>query len=102
MQIFKALIFERFGLRGGIVVEHGGLVHVAQLEANALTVLEIDGGEKDHGVHLKKFSISCRPSAWLFSGWNWVPKILSRPTQAVTVPPYSVVAKQVSGRSVTR
>ena len=87
VQIFEALVLEALGLGGGIVVEDRGLVHVAQLQAHALTVLEVDGREKDHGVHPKKFSISLRPRAWLFSGWNCVPKILSRPTQAVTVPP---------------
>ena len=49
MQIFKALIFKGLGLRRRIVVEHGGLVHVAQLQAHALAVLEVDGGKKDHG-----------------------------------------------------
>lgn len=68
VQIFKALIFERLCLGGGIVVEDSGLVHVAQFEAHALTVLEVDGREQDHGVHPIKFSISLRPRAWLFSG----------------------------------
>ena len=87
MEIFEALVLERFGLGGRIVVEHGGLLHVAQLEAHALAVLEVDGGKQDHGVHLRKFSINRSPKAWLFSGWNWVPNRLSRPTQAVTCPP---------------
>ena len=39
------------------------------------------------GVHPRKFSMSARPSDWLFSGWNWVPKMLSRPTMAVIGPP---------------
>jgi hypothetical protein len=40
-----------------------------------------------HGVHFKKFAISFRPSRWLFSGWNCVPTMLSRPTMAVSGPP---------------
>ena len=68
MEIFKALVFERLRLRCGIVIEHGRLIHVAQLEAHALAVLEVDGRKKDHGVHLRKFSISFRPSACDFSG----------------------------------
>jgi hypothetical protein len=27
------------------------------------------------------------PNRWLFSGWNWVPTAVSRPTIAVTGPP---------------
>ena len=87
MQIIKALIFEAFGLRAGGIVEHGHLIHVAELEADALAVLQIDCGKKDHGFHLRKLRIRARPSVWLFSGWNWVPTMLSRPTMAVTAMP---------------
>ena len=48
MQPLEALLRERAGLRGRVVVEHGGLVHLAELEAHALAVLEVDGGEQDH------------------------------------------------------
>jgi hypothetical protein len=44
------------------------------------------------GFQARKFAISLRPSSWLFSGWNWVPAMLSRPTSAVTGPPWSVSA----------
>ena len=47
-------------------------------EADAAAVLEVDGGKEDHGRHLRKLAISARPSAWLFSGWNCVPAMLSR------------------------
>src|SRR5262245_3204615 len=40
-----------------------------------------------HGVHFRKLAISRKPSRWLFSGWNWVPTTVSRPTTAVTGPP---------------
>ncbi len=40
-----------------------------------------------HGVQARKLAISLRPSFWLFSGWNWVPAMLSRPIMAVTAPP---------------
>lgn len=48
MQPFKALILKGFCLRGGIFVVDGRLIHVAELEAHALTVFQIDGGKKDH------------------------------------------------------
>jgi hypothetical protein len=46
-----------------------------------------DGLEKTHGFHLRKFEINASPNRWLFSGWNWVPIAVSRPTIAVTGPP---------------
>ena len=44
----KPCVFERLGLRGRVGVVDGRLVHVAELQANALAVLEVDGGEQDH------------------------------------------------------
>ena len=61
----------RCACAAGIVIEDGRLRHVALLEAHALAVLEVDGGKQDHGRHLRKLAMSARPSAWLFSGWNW-------------------------------
>ena len=87
VQPFEALILEGSGLCGGVGVVDGGLVHVTELETHALTVLEIDCREKDHGFHLRKLPIRARPRVWLFSGWNWVPAMLSRATAAVTGPP---------------
>ena len=40
-----------------------------------------------YGRQLRKLVISFRPTAWLFSGWNWIPARLSRPTAAVVWPP---------------
>src|SRR5215475_9563094 len=40
------------------------------------------------GFHFRKLEMSRKPSVWLFSGWNWVPAMLSIPTIAVTGPPY--------------
>ena len=37
--------------------------------------------------HSRKLAISFNPSFWLFSGWNCVPTMLSRPTIAVTAMP---------------
>ncbi len=75
MQPFEALVFEGAGLCGRIRIIDGRLVHIAQLEANALAVLEVDGGKKDHeciralqGVQVRKLAMSFRPRAWLFSG----------------------------------
>ena len=87
VQIAEALGGERLRLRGRIAVEHGRARHVALLEPHREAFLEIDRGEQDHGVHLRKFAISFSPSRWLFSGWNWVPTTVSRPTIAVTGPP---------------
>ena len=44
-------------------------------------------GKMIMGRHLRKFSSSFRPVAWLFSGWNWVPAIFSLPIMAVSAPP---------------
>ena len=41
-------VLEGAGLGGGVVIEHGGLVHVAPQKADGLTVLEVDGGIEDH------------------------------------------------------
>ena len=87
MQGLEALRLEARSLRGGVIVEDGCLRHVALLQANALAVLEVDGGVKDHGRHARKFWRSRRPSCWLFSGWNCVPTMFSRPTMAETGPP---------------
>src|SRR4051812_35611751 len=54
MEIFEALRLEIARLCGGIEIEHGGARHVALFEANALAVLEIDGGEKDHDRAIRK------------------------------------------------
>ena len=78
---------ERLGLRRRVVAEHGRLLHVALDEADAAALLQVDRREQDHGDHRRKLAISLRPSAWLFSGWNWVPARLSRATTAVTGPP---------------
>ena len=68
MQIFEPLRGEGLRLRRRIEVEHGRARHVALLQAHALTVLQIDGGKKDHGFHFKKLEIKASPKRWLFSG----------------------------------
>jgi len=40
-----------------------------------------------YGFQRRKFAIIRRPASWLFSGWNWAPTMVSRPTTAVTAPP---------------
>ena len=74
------------GLGGRVVIEDGCLIHQAELEADALAVLQVDRGIEDHGRHLRKLAIRASPRRWLFSGWNWVPTMLSRPTTAVIGP----------------
>ena len=96
VQILEALALEGLRLRRRIAMEHGRARHVALLEAHAGAVLEVDRREQDHGdalnqdhhgFHFRKLAISRKPSRWLFSGWNWVPTMVSRPTMAVTGPP---------------
>ena len=87
MEVFETLLLEPRRLRGRVRVEHGGGAHLAMDEANAFAVLEVDRREQDHGCHRRKLAISARPRLWLFSGWNWVPAMLSRATTAVTGPP---------------
>ena len=48
---------------------------------------EVDRRKENHGFHIRKLAMSLSPRRWLFSGWNWVPTTLSRPTIAVTGPP---------------
>ncbi len=87
VQIFKSRQFKSARLRRRIAVKHGGARHVALLEAHGQSLFEIDGGKKNHGAHFRKFAISLSPNRWLFSGWNCVPTMLSRPTMAVSGPP---------------
>ena len=68
VQIFEPLRGEARRLRRGIEVEHGRARHVTLFKAHALAVLQVDGGEKDHGFHFKKLEIKARPKRWLFSG----------------------------------
>ncbi len=68
MEIVETLRRERPGLSGRVGVEHGCARHVAMDEADALAILEIDGGKQDHGRHVRTLAISARPSVWLFSG----------------------------------
>ena len=48
-------------LRRRVAVKDGGARHVALLQPHGETLLQIDGGKKDHGVHFKKFAISFKP-----------------------------------------
>src|SRR5207249_4732159 len=101
VQILEPLRLERTCLRCRIAVEDGGARHVTLLEAHRQSFLEVDGRKQDHGAHVRKFAISLSPSRWLFSGWNCVPTTVSRPTIAVTGPPYSACAMR-SLRSTVR
>ena len=48
VQVTEALGLEGARLRRRIVIENGGLAHLAELEADALAVFQVDGGKKDH------------------------------------------------------
>ena len=52
VQIFEALPLERQRLRRRIVVEHGRSAHLAELQPDALAVLEVDGRKKDQSTQL--------------------------------------------------
>src|SRR5690606_20763596 len=66
VQPLEPLVLEGLRLGGGVRIVDGGLFHVAELEAHALAVLEVDGGKEDHVV--------CPSAAWAFkasSAGNW-------------------------------
>ena len=71
MQPFEALVFEGFRLRAGIVVVDGRLVHVAELEAHALAILEVDGGEKDHAQTPSTMTNLPTEAAWRSFTTSW-------------------------------
>ena len=48
VQPFETLVLEGLGLGAGVGIVDGRLLHVAELEAHALAVFEVDGGKKDH------------------------------------------------------
>ena len=87
MQVLKALRFECVRLPGRIAMKYNGARHIALFKPNSDTILDINGRKQDHGAHCRKLAISANPSRWLFSGWNWVPAKVSRPTIAVIGPP---------------
>ena len=87
MQILEALLLESPRLRRRIAVEYCRARHVPLLKPHGEAFFEIDGRKKDHGDHFRKFAIKASPRRWLFSGWNWVPTMLSRATMAVSGPP---------------
>ena len=84
MEMGEAHAREGGGLVCGIGVEHGGRVHLAAQQADAGAVLQVNRGVEGegHGDHFRKLLRIVSPSFWLFSGWNWVPKRLSRPRAA--------------------
>ncbi len=55
--------------------------------ADAFVDLAQDRGNIHQGRQDRKLAMSRSPVAWLFSGWNWVPTMLSLPTMAVIGPP---------------
>src|SRR5690606_10664 len=94
--------------------KNGGVIHVALLEADTAAVFEIDCRNNNHrasavrvggkeswnsrkrrvrsqGFQDTKFDSNCSPAAWLFSGWNWTAKMLSRATAQVKGNAYSVL-----------
>ncbi len=71
VQVFEALRLEAARLGGRIVVENGGLGHIAELEAHALAVLEVDGRKQDHRARafaLRRPGTACPAISSLSSG----------------------------------
>ena len=68
--------------RRGIVAVHGGALTVAFQQPDHAASEQIDSGVDVHDA-LTKLAKSRKPAAWLFSGWNWHAKRLSRRTAAV-------------------
>src|SRR5207247_2073362 len=66
--------------RHRIVAVHRLAVESALEEPHAAAAAEIDRGIDDHASWRTKLSSSRRPTCWLFSGWNWQAKTLSRTT----------------------
>lgn len=76
---------------GGQQRDHIGKAEAARLDQREGAVLAggpaEDGARRGHGRQDRKLAMRRRPVAWLFSGWNWAPTILARPTMAVIGPP---------------
>src|SRR5690606_22025000 len=80
---FRAVLLEGDGVGGNVILVSFGIGYIDHRDPVAFfrhLVLP-------HGFQRKKLAIRARPSAWLFSGWNWVPALLSFATAAVTGPP---------------
>ena len=52
VQPLRALLEPVLRHRRGVLGEHGGRVHVALLQANAVAVLDVDGGDDLHGSEM--------------------------------------------------
>src|SRR3569623_321885 len=86
----------------------GGAGAVARALADGLAAQKIDCGEYQHGARLippsyavMKAASRAAPASWLFSGWNWPAKPLSRATAEQNVSPWSVSSATSSGRAGT-
>jgi hypothetical protein len=71
VQPLETLVLEGLSLGAGIIVVDGGLVHVAELETNALAILEVDGGEKDHAQTPSTMTNLPTEAAWRSFTTSW-------------------------------
>ncbi len=85
------------GLGEGGAVARQSPGNAMRLVAGAAGLGRLERGVSSHGLQARKLAIRRRPARWLFSGWNCVPIIVSRPTIAVTSPPYSAQAIRSAG-----
>ena len=90
--------------RDGIVAVHRLPVELALHEPDAAATAQVDRRIDDHArprTTATKFSRRRSPTAWLFSGWNWQAKTLSRTTLEANSTPYGVAVATSAGSAGT-
>src|SRR5262245_26186991 len=88
-----------------VAVDRLAIVGALQ-EADAAPAAQVDGGVDGHAsprprTTPTKFSSRPSPTCWLFSGWNWQAKMLSRATLEANSGPYGVVVATTDGSAGT-
>src|SRR5690606_31897968 len=71
----------------GIVAVDGLLRRVTVAQPHHAPVPQVNGRIHDHGAISRKLRRMRWPTAWLFSGWGWMPKMFPRPTTEANVMP---------------
>src|SRR5690606_30080257 len=71
VQPFETLLLEGARLGSGIRIVDGRTFHVAQREAHALAVLEVDGGEEDQGSIRFRNDGLTGPQRWQDARSRW-------------------------------
>ena len=87
VQALGALILESLGHGDRIVVVDGNPIVVALVQPDDLTIEQIDRWNQLHATSPRKCPIKRAPACWLFSGWNWQARTLSRAIAEQNGPP---------------